>query len=299
MFRHKHESGSALTEFVVLMVVLVPLMFGIPMVGKMIDLKQTTTQASRYSAWETTVNTRRPTDVGERFYSDASSPIGKASEAPNALWGVHDEPDSTSAASNGDTQTSTRSPLIALSSIAADTSVQVDAASANVALPSAYSPDLHGANAHDGPAKAIGGLVKGLGIIANKTGGKWGTTDSRTIEGGFMNTDGLVRGEASAIMKGNGWMSDLTFTQGTVIMNDNWSVPDALAARDRVRTLVPAGALKPVGEFLGTIGQVPGLKELKYFKHDDARGVFGYVNMEPLPVSETGTLRPLKSYEGD
>ena len=114
-----------------------------------------------------------------------------------------------------------------------------------------------------------------------------------------MEMDGLVRAEVSISTQGNGWIDPQTFTQGTVILNDNWSASDAREARDRVRSLVPAGALKPIGKIMGYIGEVPGVTELKYFKHDDGRGVFGYVDMQPLPPSETEELRPLKSYEED
>ena len=109
----------------------------------------------------------------------------------------------------------------------------------------------------------------------------------------------MLRAQASATLKGNGWMGPMTFTQNTVILNDSWNAEDATGARDRVRALVPAGALDGVGKLLGTFGEIPGVKELKYFKHDSGRGVFGYVDMEPLPESETDNLRDLKPYEGD
>jgi len=58
----------------------------------MIDLKQTTVQASRYSAWETTVSDQGVTaqHLDQRFFSDASAPIGAADVGPNKLWGPVD-----------------------------------------------------------------------------------------------------------------------------------------------------------------------------------------------------------------
>ena len=69
----KRQNGGALTEFFFVTMIMVPLFFAIPMVGKLVDLKQTTIQASRYSAWEATVypsgaNGNMPTAVKERFW---------------------------------------------------------------------------------------------------------------------------------------------------------------------------------------------------------------------------------------
>ena len=172
-----------------------------------------------------------------------------------------------------------------------DSKVVVDATAASAHETSAYTADAHGANAHNGVAKEIGEFVGFLGIAADAFGGDWNEGSNG------MEMDGLVRAEVSAGIQGNGWVDPITFTQGTVILNDNWSASDAEQARDRVRSLVPAGALSGVGKFMGLMGEVPGIKELKYFKHDDGRGVFGYVNMEPLPLSETQEPRPLKDYE--
>ena len=277
------QDGTALTEFVVIMVVMVPLMFGIPMIGKMIDLKQTTVQASRFSAWETTVQAGTAPagsqSLDELFYSDASAPIGQDSERANALWGA---------------EVSAGTVAVPQSGFIADTAVVVNPGAASSVL-SAYetaeSKGLeYGPAASHGPAYAIGDVIKIVGDASRSlgTGGSWND----------MQTDGLVRGVASVNIEGNGWLDPMTLTQGTVIMNDNWSASGAEAARDRVRVLVPAGALKGVGEFLGIIGQVPGIRELKDFGVDDGRGVFGYVDMEPLPLSETEQLRPLKTYEG-
>lgn len=287
----KHESGAALTETAVLLLVLLPLALGLPMIGKMIDLRQTTVQASRYAAWETTVHDRVPADLDVRFFGDITNPIDGSAEAPNALWGVSANDDTSPAdASQSSTEPTEQSQVYYWS----NSDVLVDTASSGAVSDSAYTADAGDAKAHDGPARTIGKLVGKLGIIADKTGGVW---DENNRTGRGMQMDGLVRAEASATMQGNGWVDPLTFTQGTVIMNDNWSSANAVEARDRVRSLVPAGALKDIGKFLGYLGEVPVVKELKYFKHDGGRGVFGYVDMEPLPPSETEVPRPLKNYE--
>ncbi len=54
--KHRRISGQAMTEFLVVTAfILLPLFLGIPMLGKYIDIKQTTIQAARYEAWEYTV----------------------------------------------------------------------------------------------------------------------------------------------------------------------------------------------------------------------------------------------------
>ena len=98
------ESGAALTETVVMLTVLIPLALGVSMIGKMMDVKQTTVQASRYAVWESTVHDAMPTDMDVRFFGDISNPIvsdpaDDAAFAPNALWGeiedTEDDPSTT------------------------------------------------------------------------------------------------------------------------------------------------------------------------------------------------------------
>jgi hypothetical protein len=59
----RYQSGQALTEFVVMCLVLVPLFVLLPMLGKYIDINHATIKASRYVAWERAVG--RTNDVGE------------------------------------------------------------------------------------------------------------------------------------------------------------------------------------------------------------------------------------------
>lgn len=50
------QSGQAASEFLIIMLVLVPLFLLVPMLGKISDLNQTAIQASRYAAFERTIN---------------------------------------------------------------------------------------------------------------------------------------------------------------------------------------------------------------------------------------------------
>jgi len=280
----QRQSGSALVEFIVVSAVLIPIMFGIPMIGKIIDLKQTTAQASRYSAWETTVSDLPAQNLEQRFFSDASAPIGSTGAGPNALWGPVD---TTVASAQTDTDTNQSQPL---GGYLADTAVVVSSSAAS-SDSSGYQSGVNNSiqyapAAGEGVAHKAGSFAGALGNAMNgRSGGTWD-----------MQFDGFIRGEASAQMEGNGWLEPLTIKQGTVIMQDGWSAGEAIQARDRVRSLVPAGVLDKVGKVIGAVGNVPGITELKKFKGDGGRRVFGHVDMEPLPPSENMGLRPLKEY---
>ena len=180
--KNHYEKGAALVETVVLLMLLIPLALGLPMLGKMIDLKQTTVQASRYAAWESTVHDDMPADMNVRFFGDINNPIDGSDESPNALWGERavDE-DSADAVEDGTTTPDGTPPSgTALSDLHQelywmDSDIVVDSASASALLPSAYTANADGANAHDGPAKAIGEFVGFLGVAADATGGVWDT----------------------------------------------------------------------------------------------------------------------------
>ena len=280
----QRQSGSALVEFIVVSAVLIPIMFGIPMIGKIINLKQTTAQASRYSAWETTVSDIPAQKIDQRFFSDSSAPIGSTDVGPNTLWGPVDTTAATTQAGAAANQGQSRGSYLA------DTTVVVSSSAASSDA-SAYQPGVKSSSvqyapaAREGAAHMVGSAVDKLGAIAGKSGGNWD-----------MEFDGLIRGEASVQMQGNGWLDSQTIKQGTVIMQDNWSVGDAVRARDRVRSLVPGGVLDDVGKTIGVVGSVPGIYELKKFKGDGGRRVFGHVDMEPLPPSENTGPRSLKEY---
>ena len=66
-----------MAEFALLVTIMAPLLFAIPMIGKLIDVRQTAVQASRYTAWETTVGVAPGAGnaVRGRFFTDPASPI--------------------------------------------------------------------------------------------------------------------------------------------------------------------------------------------------------------------------------
>lgn len=262
----KRQHGAALAETFILMLVLTPIMFGVPMIGKLIDLRQNTVQASRYAAWQATVSNSAtaPNDINDRFFSIAGVPLGGDASAPNALWGDTQDDDQTSELPEVEAQSLSNywTP--------AHTEVRLDEQS-GAALPyiSAYDSGADGKAALE-----IQGMVEKAGdAAASVTGGEW-------MQSGSLK--GMLRGEVQAQVQGNGWFDTLTFNDSTVIMYDNWSSRNDSQAADRSRAMVPAGALEPIGNMFAKVGAIPMLKELK-----NLDGRFGYVDMQPLPGGET------------
>ncbi|HEV7913552.1 MAG TPA: hypothetical protein VGP22_07280 [Albitalea sp.] len=90
--RRRLQRGQATTEFALLGVVLVPLLLIVPLIGKYIDLIQTTEQASRYAAFEGTVRNTSSrwksdadlaTEVRRRFFSNPDAPVKTGDVAGN------------------------------------------------------------------------------------------------------------------------------------------------------------------------------------------------------------------------
>ena len=278
------ERGAAMTEFVVLCIAMVPLMFGIPMIGKLIDVKHTAVQASRYAAWESTVYAGRPAPrhVRERFFGDASAPIssGGSDAGHNALWGGEAGfPARLRTAESGEGGPG----ALAFPGIADGTRVTIDDHSiATMPYTSAYT-SYEGHAPSEGLAEELGEAISAAGDVgAGLFGGDW------PLEG-----NGLLRGGVRVDTAPNGWLDTLSFEESAVIMSDGWSAPSEDGAEARVRSLVPAGGLERtgIGEVLSAAGLLPGYQELRPL--DDA---FGHVDMGELPTSEMGE-RDLGAYE--
>lgn len=100
------QRGQSTVEFVVLSLVMVPLLLIVPLLGKYMDIAQTTAVASRYTAFEGTVRHSSSTDgwksdaelaqeVRRRFFSNSDAPIktndtaGNFNAHRNTLWFDH------------------------------------------------------------------------------------------------------------------------------------------------------------------------------------------------------------------
>jgi hypothetical protein len=104
--RPGRQRGQSTVEFVVLSLVMVPLLLIVPLLGKYMDIAQTTAEASRYTAFEGTVrhssstagwksDGELATEVRRRFFSNSDAPIktndvaGNFNAHRNTLWFDH------------------------------------------------------------------------------------------------------------------------------------------------------------------------------------------------------------------
>ena len=256
------QYGGALTEFFFLTMIMVPLFFAIPMVGKLIDLKQTTIQASRYSAWEATVypsgaNGNMPTAIKERFFGDNNKVlVSHSSEAwSNSMW--------------GDKETNEIAPWWD------DTKVVIDEDSVS-GVP--YQETI----TSQGIGFEIGNQASNTGeILDGISGNEWD-----------FESNGFVRADINLDIQESTWLersqgscggedSYTCIKASSVIMSDGWSASGDNQTRRRVRSLMPASILEPVGDAVSLLRHLPVLEELNGLK--DA---FGHVDMNVLPPYE-------------
>jgi len=253
------QAGSALVEATVLLVVLLPVIYGVVMLGKVIDLKQTTEQAGRYAAWESTVypaqgpDSQAPLEITQRFFGNPESTLQTAPQQPgnHPLWGHQ-----------------SRRPNARLEQ---ETRVAI--------LPDAVSADYDRNISQPTIAMKVGQLAGKAGnVLDGLSGNSWGLTP-----------DGLLQANVGVQLDGNAWLgagsdgcankqSTLCLTSSAVILVDGWSASDDAQARKRVRSLVPASALEPLGNAVSIVGNLPMFGELKRLK-----GAFGHVDMTVLP----------------
>ncbi|MEE9321478.1 MAG: hypothetical protein V3U76_13590 [Granulosicoccus sp.] len=236
---------------------MIPLFFAMPMIGKLIDLKQTSVLASRYAAWEATVASGDgafssvPAEIAARFYGEQSSTISSsgADGGDNPLWG----------------DTAIDSSWLGM------TAIRIDGSSIT-AIP--YT------------SLSSNSIALGVGEQIEKAGRKLGS-----ISGGSwdMPGDGLTRTGVSVHIRSNDWLALYSgrcgdtdafgcLTDTAVIMVDGWSAGSDAQAKVRVKALVPAGALDSIGDALSVAGRIPLFPELKKLNN-----MFGYVDTSALP----------------
>jgi len=257
--------GSATTEFAILTLALLPIMIGIPMLGKMADLKQTTINASRYAAWEATVSDAsvQNNQVEARFFGDAEAKLKTASNdiTKNDLWGENNAASHNMYFGQG--------------------VVQVMAGSAAVSTTPAGSSSGSGTSKSAG----FGQVVKKVGsILSWAPGTDWG-----------IKSNGLLNATVQMKVKPNKFLNQSNsnchaktqvfscMTSATSIMVDNWSASNDYQASRRTRSFVPTTTIRSVSDTLAASGSIPVLKDLKGLKRKGGQYGFGHVDMKPLP----------------
>lgn len=255
----REQRGSALVEAAILMMTMLPLIYAVVMLGKLIDLKQTTTQAARYAAWEATVypaagpNGAAPLGITQRFFGSPDDAIQTQllEAGSHPLWGV------AVASSNNRFETDTR---VAINQPSAAAHYQRDISEPTVAM-------------------RVGQLAGKSGeILDGLSGNSWG-----------LSADGLVQATVELEVAGGDWVtngeqncgtegSSVCLNSSAVILVDGWSSSSDSQARERVRSLMPASALEPLGDAVSIVGKLPMFGELKGLKN-----AFGHVDMGVLP----------------
>ncbi|MFK7860458.1 MAG: hypothetical protein AB8B64_16685 [Granulosicoccus sp.] len=271
-----YEKGSALVEFSFLLGVLLPLGFGVSMIGKLTDLKQTTEQASRYAAWEATVYSRqqllaRPSAVLEaRFFEAPDARLsstevqGNAARVENPLWGASAQ---------------TTDGLRELGHVSRKAAREVS---------SNYAFDT-------GKAKAM--LITGkVAAAAGKPlsgfkGNSWGI-----VADGLLRSNVDVALQPSELLPGSGTRcgtadfasesspdnksDSVCVRAAAVILADGWAASGDAQTVSRVRSLVPASTMQRVGEGVGKL-----LGSVIFPELDPLDKAFGHIDMRVLPTS--------------
>ena len=268
--------GSALTEVVVLMLVMVPLAFTIPMLGKLIDLKQNSIQASRYLAWQQAHAPSQSTDaasitndVNRRFFGAPESAIvsgtGNTVDQPigeNPLWG----------SSGGNRSVSQQTGFWERFGFTDD--VTLDLQQTRTAQHSGDLPTIAAATTHS--IDATTGFVEAL------SGANWDVESNGMVS---VNLDitarlgSLLTNSSGTCGERQSSDDEFCLEMGSAILADGWSASSSDQAKERTQAFVPATILEPVGKFVSAFGNLPVLRELKPL--DDA---FGRVDTDVLPL---------------
>ncbi|MEW8506899.1 MAG: hypothetical protein AB2598_09335 [Candidatus Thiodiazotropha sp.] len=262
------QHGNATVETILIATVTVPLLTGIPLIGKIADVNNTTSQSSRYLAWEHTIAgpnyktaEQLEVEVRNRFFSRPDLQIRTNQETvsgedvENPFWSGFGYED------NGG-----ENRLVSLDS------------------------DLNQTVVNTAPESIAGALSSGINTIGDSlatiTGGEWD-----------LEENGLYTGTVSIEVAGNSILSsgvDCTNQESEIavacirrsntIFADSWDARNAGHAARRSRSFVPAGALEPVGNALANIvSRVPFFADIQGLRAD-SNGGFGYINPNVLPM---------------
>ena len=261
-FNIRRQSGQSLVELAVLAVVLVPLFLLVPMVGKYIDVKQTSLQAARYAAWERTVwypqtppytyaegaavkgDAQLQEEVRHRLFTDTRAAItaqdgqpGQGGGGPNPLW--------VGPAGH---------QLIPYGNVAAQTRD-------NAAPGSMYT------------------IVRGTAAAARMWGGNLN-----------LNTGGLYRADVHVAVNNLGRIDPFTrlnlqYHAYNVILTDAWNAGGPEAVKNTVKQMLPSQVLNNplANHVIKALGYIA--PELKGFKP-------GYVRPDVIPPDRLGPYQP-------
>lgn len=261
------QNGNASVETILFATVMVPLLGGLPLLGKISDINNTTTQTSRYLAWEQTIAgpiyktpDQLQTEINNRFFAKPDLLIKTNREAltgdeyQNPMWtsyGYDENNDVNRMVGPGGVtrpQITNQSP----DSIAGTLSSGIKTIGRTMSSFSGGDWDIEG--------KGLYTASVSVDIASNKylnSGVDCNNQESENI--------------SSCIIKSN------------TIFVDSWNARNASQAADRARTFVPAGSLEEVGNAIAYVGYIPFFQDIRGLR-SDSNGGFGYVNANVLPM---------------
>ncbi len=262
------QRGSAMVEFCLVASILTPMLLLMPILAKTTDVSLATTQAARYGAWEQTVHKKSGeelvTEVSNLFYTNQDTAIQTnqgaliATSDQNIFWG---------GAGLKTRSVTTGEGIIAIG---------------------IQERSLGGA------AGAMETLIDGLGSVGSAI------KDSEwDLNGGIYTINVGVNTQSSLAAKLEQTSVDCGGSESSTddgihssclihrsaILVDSWSAEGSNHTERRTRSLVPVGALAPVGEVLAVIGKtLPIFQEL-----ESLDGAMGHVDADILPEDRTGS----------
>lgn len=276
MFRECCEKGSALVEFSLLLGVLLPLGFGMSMMGKITDLKNTTAQASRYTTWEATVYSRQqlaaqqPDAVEARFFEapeariESKAPQGDRTRSENPLWGASA---SSAQGLRAWANVSRQSQHRVTSRYAFDTG-KARATLVTGEIVAAAGKPLSGFKDNSWGIVADGLLRSHVDVAIQPTG----------LLRGMSGACGTASTTSSTSNQGNDNSESVCIKGAGAILADGWAASGDAQTVSRVRSLVPASTMQRVGEGVGKL-----LGSVVFPELDPLDKAFGHVDMRALP----------------
>jgi len=297
------EYGGAMVESILIVGVLTIFMIGVPMIGSLIDLKQTTIQASRYSAWEKTVYVdpaSAPKQIDERFFRDASSTITSGTNsgaAPNHLWG--EIPQSNNPNAPQDRNTSAHAEPQG-DDLQLYQRARVTIGQGNVSVTQDVGEQALAGLGANGVGLDNGTIYRGVSTVVTTLGraiSPDGWDEGNPVE------DGLVRSKIAVQVEGNSMLaSGGVLNEHTSIFIDGWSAAEDDTIRERVHGFVPTNRLQQLGEFISRIKILPIFDDLEHL--DDAFGCVKnniVTNKELVPESDNPghALKIYQEQDGD
>ncbi len=266
------QRGAAIAETFVLLLVMIPLLLTIPMIGKLIDLKQTTHQASRYLAWERALSPLTPstTIITERFFRTPDLPIlsesdGQLYTGHNPLWGQSTGASETT--SGPDTGIAHHADLIVLRD---EVLLEVQG---GADLPDSVKPVVQGINATASMMNFLDTVDWNL-----QANGMFDPRIEVEVETGVLFKSITGRCGDSSEEASSAYRS-VCLSSSNAILTDGWGAGSNRQAERRSRAFVPAAVLEPAGRAVALLGAIPVVEELS-----DLKTAFGHVDPAQLPL---------------